>query len=68
MKKQVYNTTLKCSGCVEKVKDGLDSLVKVKWEVDLNVMPRRLIVEAEEDMTDQIKAVLKEQGFEAEKV
>jgi copper chaperone CopZ len=68
MKKQVYNTTLKCSGCVAKVKDGLDALVKVKWEVDLNVMPRRLIVEAEEDMTDQIKAVLQAQGFEAEKV
>lgn len=63
-----FNTTLKCDGCVTKVTAGLNKIAgEGKWEVDLQNTPKVLTVTAA--VSDkEIKAVLEENGFQAERI
>ncbi|TCK83156.1 heavy-metal-associated domain-containing protein [Albibacterium bauzanense] len=63
-----FKTTLKCSGCVTKVTSGLNKIAgEGNWGVDLENTPKVLTVTAA--VSDkEIKAVLEENGFEAERV
>lgn len=63
-----FNTTLKCSGCVTKVTSGLNKIVgEGNWEVDLQNTPKVLTVTAAVS-EKEIKSVLEENGFQAERV
>lgn len=64
-----FKTTLKCSGCEEKVTPGLNAIDEVEeWDVDLDSEDKVLTVIATKDVSDKIIAVVENVGFEAEKL
>lgn len=61
-----FKTTIKCSGCVEKVTPFLnEALGEGNWEVDYNNPSKVLTVAGEKDKTKVIQAVEKA-GYKAE--
>lgn len=63
-----FKTNLKCSGCVTKVASGLNELAgEGNWDVDLQNTPKVLTVTAQVS-DDEIKSVLEENGYEAERI
>ncbi len=63
-----FKTTIKCSGCVEKVTPFLNEAVgNEKWQVDTQNPAKVLTVQDEADRAKVIKAVEKA-GFRAEPI
>ena len=61
-----FKTTIKCSGCVEKVTPFLNEAVgENNWEVDYNNPSKVLTVVGEKDKTKVIQA-LEKAGYKAE--
>lgn len=61
-----FKTTIKCSGCVEKVTPFLNEAVgENKWEVDYNNPSKVLTVVGETDKVKVIQA-LEKAGYKAE--
>lgn len=61
-----FKTTIKCSGCVEKVTPFLnDALGENNWQVDYNNPAKILTVAGEKDIAKVIQAVEKA-GYKAE--
>lgn len=53
MKKVVYNSTLKCQGCVDKVKGYLETESRIhSWDVNLTNPNRTLTIEKDDSLTD----------------
>jgi copper chaperone CopZ len=62
-----FKTTLNCGGCVAKVKSDLDNNVGIRqWDVDTNSNEKILTVESEGITEDEIVAIIKSKGFNAE--
>lgn len=65
---QKFKTNIKCGGCIQKVKPGLDSLKEIiSWNVDLESPDRILTVEGEIN-SDLIIQTLSSVGYSAEKI
>jgi len=60
-----FKTSLKCGGCVNAITPGLESLNQItKWSVNLESPDKELIVEAPEDISDQIIESVKKAGYQ----
>jgi len=63
-----FKTNIKCGGCLSTVTPFLNKTAgENNWQVDLSDPQRILTVESDKS-EDEIIAVVKEAGFEAEKV
>jgi copper chaperone len=68
MNEKKFKTTIKCSGCVEKVTPYLNEAIGVgNWEVDLNSLVKVLTVHNDTDENKVIKAMEKA-GYRAEEI
>lgn len=68
MKDTKFKTTIKCSGCVDKVTPFLnDAAGEGNWDVDLNSPLKILTVHNETDQSKIVKA-LERAGYRAEEV
>jgi len=68
MKETKFKTTIKCSGCVDKVTPFLNEAVGAgNWEVELNNPMKVLTVHSEVDQTKVTKAMEKA-GYRAEEL
>ena len=69
MKEMKFKTTIKCSGCLEKVSPQLNKEEGIKaWDVDLEDPQRILTVKSDTTTEEEIVAAVEEAGFEIEKV
>jgi copper chaperone CopZ len=60
-----FKTSLKCNGCVNAIKPGMESISGIRmWKVDLETSDRVLEVESEEDVSDKILDNIKKAGYE----
>ena len=68
MKEKKFKTTIKCSGCVDKVTPYLNEAVGAgNWEVDLNSLVKVLTVHNDTDESKVIEAMEKA-GYRAEEI
>lgn len=59
-----FKTSLKCGGCVNAIKPGLDSMdLAGKWKVDLESPDKTLQVEAGEEMAEKVMDSVKKAGY-----
>ena len=59
-----FKTSLKCGGCINAIKPGLESLdLAGKWNVDLENADKTLSVEAPEEMAEKILDSVKKAGY-----
>ena len=59
-----FKTSLKCGGCINAIKPGLESLdLAGKWNVDLESADKTLSVEAPEEMAEKILDSVKKAGY-----
>ena len=59
-----FKTSLKCGGCVKAITPGLDSITPIdKWSVDLENPDKVLVVEAAEDVSEQVMDSVKKAGY-----
>ena len=64
-----FKTSLKCSGCVERITPRMNSLDGIiSWEVDLTKSVKILKVESMKDNEQEIVSVLRENGYTCEKI
>ena len=64
MKTLQFTTTLKCSGCVEKIKPDFDTSNDIEsWELDLQTNPKVLTVKGENITEEKIKDLLEKSGY-----
>jgi copper chaperone len=62
-----FNTTLKCSGCVNTIKPNFDNEQAIQnWEVDLNSNPKVLTVETDSLKPEEIQALLQKSGYKGD--
>jgi copper chaperone len=68
--KSVYETTLKCQGCVDKIKEYLDSEKSIQsWKVDLSAPKKHLTIEFESPLTDEtIIEEIQQRGYRLTKL
>jgi len=60
-----FKTSLKCSGCINAIKPGMDSLVASDaWKVDLENPDRVLEVQAGEEKSGAVIDVVKKAGYQ----
>lgn len=65
MQKILFKTSLKCNGCVNAIKPGMDSIQDVhSWNVLLDTDNKVLEVEADNDVTEQVLESVKKAGYE----
>ncbi|WP_447642894.1 MULTISPECIES: heavy-metal-associated domain-containing protein [Chitinophagaceae] len=66
MKTLKFQTTLKCSGCVDKVKADLDADKNIEnWNVDLQNNPKILTVTGDNITSEEIEHILQKSGYKA---
>jgi len=59
-----FKTSLKCGGCVNAIKPGLERLdLAGKWTVDLESADKTLQVEAPEEMAEKVMDSVKKAGY-----
>lgn len=69
MREYKFNTTIKCNGCISKVKPSLDGLEGVQsWEVDIFNPKKPLTVKTGSATSEQIIQAVQDAGFEIEKI
>jgi copper chaperone CopZ len=70
MKTLQFKTTIKCSGCVEKVTKALNATAgENNWEVDLQSPLRTLTIPAADHISEnEIEKALQVVGYKAEKL
>jgi len=69
MNKIKFKTTIKCSGCLEKVTPHLNKTEGVEdWEVDLKNPNKVLTVESNGATEGQVISMLQNLGYEAEPI
>lgn len=70
MKKVVFNSTLKCQGCVDKVKGYLETESRIHiWDVNLTNPNKTLTLEKDDSLTEiEVIEKFKELGYVLTKV
>ncbi|MFT4203149.1 MAG: heavy metal transport/detoxification protein [Chitinophagaceae bacterium] len=69
MKTLQFKTTLKCSGCVEKITPDFNNDKNIEsWNVDINTNPKVLTVKGENITPDEIKNLLQKSGYKGEEI
>lgn len=69
MKTLQFKTSLKCSGCVEKIKTDLDQDKNIsEWNVDMNTNPKVLTVKGDNITAKEIETLLEKSGYKAESI
>lgn len=69
MKTYQFKTSIKCSGCIEKVTPFLNAhLAPGEWEVDIYTPAKILTVTSDDVTPEAIEQVVKEAGFEVERI
>jgi len=64
-----FKTTLKCGGCVDKIKSDFDNDQSIEsWTVDLQTNPKILTVTGENITVEHIEQLLSQSGFKGELV
>lgn len=64
-----FKTTLNCGGCVSKVKSDLDSSAGISsWDVDIDNADKILTVNSAGITEDEVVAIVKSKGFQAEPI
>lgn len=67
MKKLQFKTNINCSGCVSRVKPGLDNAAGIReWNVDIDNPDKILTVQSNGITADRIIAIVQSKGFKAE--
>ncbi|PZP46960.1 MAG: hypothetical protein DI598_11530 [Pseudopedobacter saltans] len=67
MKTLQFKTTLKCSGCVDKIKSDFDNDKNIEsWNVDLQANPKILTVSGENINEQEIENLLQQSGYKGE--
>lgn len=62
-----FKTTLKCSGCVEKIKTDFDNNKDIEnWNVDLQANPKILTVTGEHVTPEEVEKLLQQSGYKGE--
>ena len=68
MKKVVLETTMKCGGCVDKIKGKMDEISSLEsWNVHLDRQPVALEFTGEGHEEKRVLEILREAGFEGKK-
>jgi copper chaperone len=68
MEQMKFKTTIKCTGCLEKVAPHLNEKVgSNKWEVDLKNPDKILTVNTESASEEDLIATVKKAGYEIER-
>lgn len=61
-----FNTNLKCSGCIAKIKPLLDKIPEIEqWSVNLNTPQRILTVQLKSGQPSLIIKTLQQAGYQA---
>jgi len=72
MKTIKFKSSLKCNGCVNAIKPGMNSIEGVKtWRVFLDVQDKIIEVETDadtEDITKKVEEVVSKAGYKIEKI
>lgn len=69
MEKLQFKTTIKCSGCLEKVTPHLNNTQGINnWEVDLKNPDKVLIVEGSKEVEADVISAVKKVGFQIERI
>ena len=70
MKTVVFNSTMKCQGCIDKVKTYLDEEAQIKeWDVNLTNPGKTLKIVREDSLTDdEVVSKVKDLGYVLTKV
>lgn len=64
-----FKTNINCGGCIETVKPFLDKVENIgKWEVNTSIPEKILIVNAAENVEDEIVTAVKSAGYTIEKI
>jgi hypothetical protein len=63
--KLVFKANLQCNACVQKISNELNAMNLI-WNVDLNSEEKRLSIESESDIEDDIIHLLDTYGFDCE--
>ena len=67
MKTLKFRTTIKCSGCIEKVSPFLNEIVPGGWSVDILTPAKTLTVDAGSVTAGKVEEKVKQAGFEIER-
>lgn len=68
-----FKTSLKCNGCVNAIKPGIDAIKEIKsWRVFLDVQDKTLEVDfddsSEIEITNKVQKILTKAGYLIEKI
>ncbi len=62
-----FKTNINCSGCIAKVKPGLDNAKGIReWNVDTNNREKILTVQSEGITANEVIVIIQSKGFKAE--
>ncbi|MBK7213501.1 MAG: heavy-metal-associated domain-containing protein [Bacteroidales bacterium] len=64
MEKLTFKTSLKCNGCINTIKPGIEQIQGIQeWKVDLESADKILEINSEADVTEQVIESVKKAGF-----
>lgn len=69
-----FKTSLKCNGCVNAIKPGVEAIKEIKsWRVFLDVQDRTLEIDfenpsEEEEISNAVRSVVKKEGYTIEQL
>ena len=65
MEKLLFKTSLKCNGCINAIRPGMDSRTGIEqWKVDLESSDKVLEVESSGDVSERVLESVKKAGYE----
>ncbi len=65
MEKLLFKTSLKCNGCINAIRPGMDSITGIEqWKVDLESSDKVLEVESSGDVSERVLESVKKAGYE----
>lgn len=69
METKQFKTTIKCSGCIDKVTPHLNEhLTPEEWNVNIYNPSKILTVESDKLSSEEIQQIVKKAGFEIEPI
>ncbi len=65
MEKLLFKTSLKCNGCINAIRPGMESIAGIEqWKVDLESSDKVLEVESSGDVSERVLESVKKAGYE----
>lgn len=65
METHKFKTSLKCNGCINTIKPGIEQIQGIQeWKVDLESPDKILEINSDSDITDQVLESVKKAGFQ----